>query len=37
MPTDPGALLFTYADLAVALLDGHETPKHHRVLVAVAP
>jgi putative NADH-flavin reductase len=28
---------FSYADLAVALIDEIETPKHHRALVAVAP
>ncbi len=27
---------FSYADLAVALIDEIETPKHHRALVAVA-
>lgn len=29
--------LLPYADLAVALVDEAETPKHHRELVAVAP
>jgi putative NADH-flavin reductase len=37
LPTEEGAALFAYADLAVALLDEIETPKHHRTLVAVAP
>ena len=30
-----GAEHFSYADLAVALVDEVETPKHHRSLVAV--
>ncbi|ROQ68845.1 hypothetical protein EDD93_3327 [Streptomyces sp. 840.1] len=33
---DGGAEGFSYADLAVALVDETETPKHHRSLVAVA-
>jgi putative NADH-flavin reductase len=37
LATDEGAALFSYADLAVALVDEIETPKHHRTLVAVAP
>jgi putative NADH-flavin reductase len=37
LPTEEGTALFAYADLAVALLDEIETPKHHRTLVAVAP
>jgi putative NADH-flavin reductase len=36
LPTDANAPLFSYADLAVALVDEIETPKHHRSLVAVA-
>ncbi len=36
LPTPDGAPLFSYADLAVALIDEIETPKHHRTLVAVA-
>jgi putative NADH-flavin reductase len=32
----PAADSFPYADLAVALIDEIETPKHHRTLVAVA-
>jgi putative NADH-flavin reductase len=35
LPADD-EVLFSYADLAVALLDEIETPKHHRALVAVA-
>lgn len=31
-----GAPVFSYADLAVALIDEIETPKHHRSLTAVA-
>jgi uncharacterized protein len=30
-------VLFRYADLAAALVDEIEAPKHHRTLVAVAP
>jgi putative NADH-flavin reductase len=37
LPSDEGATPFSYADLAVALLDEIETPKYHRALVAVAP
>lgn len=36
MPTDETSGLFSYADLAVAVVDEIETPKHHRTLVAVA-
>lgn len=32
----PDAESFSYADLAVALVDEIETPKHHRTLAAVA-
>ncbi|WP_232663268.1 NAD(P)-dependent oxidoreductase [Pseudonocardia sp. TRM90224] len=36
LPTQPDrSTLFSYADLAVALLDEIETPRHHRALVAV--
>lgn len=31
-----GAPAFSYAGLAVALIDEIETPKHHRSLTAVA-
>jgi uncharacterized protein len=37
LPTDPAAAPFSYADLAVAVIDEIETPKHHRALVAVGP
>ncbi|MFI6689709.1 NAD(P)-dependent oxidoreductase [Streptomyces sp. NPDC050485] len=37
LPTDEDTSLFSYADLAVALVDEIETPKHHQALVAVAP
>ncbi|MFC4591277.1 NAD(P)-dependent oxidoreductase [Sphaerisporangium corydalis] len=37
LPPGGGAGPFSYADLAVALLDEIETPKHHRVLLGVAP
>jgi uncharacterized protein len=37
LPADDGAAPFTYSDLAVALVDEIETPKHHRTLTAVAP
>jgi putative NADH-flavin reductase len=37
LPSDEGGAPFSYADLAVALLDEIETPKYHRTLVAVAP
>ncbi|GAA4708799.1 NAD(P)-dependent oxidoreductase [Phytohabitans rumicis] len=33
----PGAEAFSYADLAAALVDEIDTPRHHRALVAVAP
>ncbi|MCP2241546.1 NAD(P)-dependent oxidoreductase [Lentzea aerocolonigenes] len=36
LPAEEGAPAFSYADLAVALIDEIENPKHHRVLVAVA-
>ena len=36
LPTEEGAPAFSYADLAVALIDEIENPKHHRTLVAVA-
>jgi putative NADH-flavin reductase len=32
-----GTPMFSYADLAVALVDEVESPKHHRELVAIAP
>ncbi|MGI8331760.1 NAD(P)-dependent oxidoreductase [Actinomadura scrupuli] len=35
LPAGEGAV-FSYADLAVALIDEIETPAHHRALVAVA-
>ncbi|MEJ3655343.1 NAD(P)H-binding protein [Actinomycetes bacterium KLBMP 9759] len=36
LPTEAGrTALFSYADLAVAVVDEIETPKHHRALVAV--
>jgi uncharacterized protein len=36
LPTPPGRTrLFSYADLAVALVDEVETPRHHGALVAV--
>jgi putative NADH-flavin reductase len=37
LPTEEDAAPFSYADLAVALIDEVETPKHHRALIAVAP
>ena len=37
LPASDDAALFSYADLAVALVDELEDPKHHRELVAVAP
>ena len=37
LPAADNTALFSYADLAVALVDEVETPKHHRELVAVAP
>lgn len=36
LPTEEDSTSFSYADLAVALIDEIETPKHHRDLVAVA-
>jgi uncharacterized protein len=36
LPTQEGAPAFSYADLAVALIDEIEDPKHHRELIAVA-
>ncbi|MEO6083533.1 MAG: NAD(P)H-binding protein [Umezawaea sp.] len=36
LPAEEGAPAFSYADLAVALIDEIENPKHHRTLVAVA-
>lgn len=36
-PADADSAPFSYVDLAVALVDEIDTPKHHRVLVAVAP
>lgn len=35
--TDGGGAPFSYADLAVALIDEAETPTRHRGLVAVGP
>ncbi|WP_067499042.1 NAD(P)-dependent oxidoreductase [Actinoplanes sp. TFC3] len=35
-PTVEGAPAFAYADLAVALIDEVETPRHHRELISVA-
>jgi uncharacterized protein len=37
LPGGDGAPRFSYADLAVALVDEIEAPKHHRQLVAVGP
>jgi hypothetical protein len=37
LPAGEGAAPFSYADLAVALLDEIENPEHHRTLAAVAP
>jgi putative NADH-flavin reductase len=37
LPTDAGAAQFSYADLAVALVDEIESPKHHQELAAVGP
>jgi putative NADH-flavin reductase len=34
-PLEPAPEAFSYADLAVALVDEAETPRHHRSLVAV--
>ncbi|WP_062216216.1 NAD(P)-dependent oxidoreductase [Streptomyces sp. NBRC 109706] len=36
LPSEEGAPAFSYTDLAVALIDEIEAPKHHRALVAVA-
>ncbi|MFH8520699.1 NAD(P)-dependent oxidoreductase [Streptomyces gelaticus] len=36
LPAADGAHSFSYADLAVALIDEIESPKHHRSLTAVA-
>ncbi|MCX5100811.1 NAD(P)-dependent oxidoreductase [Streptomyces sp. NBC_00439] len=36
LPAVDGATSFSYADLAVALIDEIESPKHHRSLTAVA-
>lgn len=36
LPAVDGAASFSYADLAVALIDEIESPKHHRSLTAVA-
>jgi len=36
LPDDEAAAAFSYADLAVALLDEIDTPEHHRTLAAVA-
>ncbi|MEU8176034.1 NAD(P)H-binding protein [Microbispora hainanensis] len=36
LPGGDGSASFSYADLAVALVDEAETPKHHRTLAAVA-
>ncbi|MES9508693.1 NAD(P)H-binding protein [Streptomyces sp. NPDC000609] len=36
LPSADGASGFSYADLAVALIDEIESPKHHRSLTAVA-
>jgi putative NADH-flavin reductase len=36
LPAPAGPAPFSYADLAVALVDEIENPKHHRELVAVA-
>jgi putative NADH-flavin reductase len=37
LPADSGSTPFSYADLAVAVLDEIEKPSRHRTLVAVAP
>ncbi|WP_336214066.1 NAD(P)-dependent oxidoreductase [Nonomuraea sp. LPB2021202275-12-8] len=37
VPAAEDGALFPYADLAAALVDEIESPKHHRTLVAVAP
>lgn len=36
LPGGDGTASFSYADLAVALTDEIETPKHHRTLAAIA-
>ncbi|WP_232837468.1 hypothetical protein [Streptomyces atratus] len=36
LPSADGTSGFSYADLAVALIDEIESPKHHRSLTAVA-
>jgi putative NADH-flavin reductase len=36
-PLEPAPTAFSYADLAVALVDEAESPRHHRALVAVGP
>jgi uncharacterized protein len=36
LPGGDGTASFSYADLAVALIDEIETPKHHRTLAAIA-
>lgn len=36
-PLEPPPASFSYADLAVALVDEAEHPRHHRALVAVGP
>jgi putative NADH-flavin reductase len=37
LPGDREGASFSYADLAVAVIDEIETPRHHRMLVAVGP
>jgi putative NADH-flavin reductase len=37
LPAEQDAPQFSYADLAVAVIDEIETPKHHRTLIGVAP
>ncbi len=36
-PLDPAPESFSYTDLAVALVDEADSPRHHRTLVAVGP
>jgi putative NADH-flavin reductase len=36
-PLSPPPASFSYADLALALVDDAEAPRHHRALVAVGP
>jgi len=36
-PLSPAPESFSYADLALALVDEAESPRHHRALVAVGP